>query len=77
MPDFLGTDIKKLYGGIFKFFQTECIHKVLEDTGMDPCNVLPPATRVEANLGIYNNGPKSNIDWLNSYVSSIGVILYL
>ena len=42
VSEFLGIDIKTLDDGGFQFCQTGLIRKVLEATGMDHCNGLPP-----------------------------------
>ena len=77
MSKFLGIDIKALDYGGFQFFQTGLIRKVLEATGVGNSNGFPAPTKVDAPLGIDSNGSGANIDWPNSYVSSIGMMLYL
>ena len=37
MYNLLGIDIKKLDDGVFQFYKTELVRKVLEYTGMDNC----------------------------------------
>ena len=66
MYEFLGTDIKTLDNGGFQFYQTGLIHKVLEATGMEHCNVLPTSTKVEAPLVTDENGYDANKYWTNS-----------
>ena len=77
MSEFLCIDIKKLDDGGFQFCQTALIRKVLEATGMDHCNGLPTPTKVEALLGKYTNSYEVKRYWTNSYVSVIGMMLYL
>ena len=77
MSEFLGIVIKTLDDGVFQFFQTVLIRKVLEATGMDHCNGLPTPTKVEAPLGTDVNGSEANRDWPNSYAYVIGMMLYL
>ena len=66
-----------LDNGGFQFCQTGLIRKVLEFTGMEDCNGLRTPTKVEAPLGIDVNGSEDDRDWLNSYDSVIGMMLYL
>ena len=44
--NFLGIYTKTLYNGVFKFYQTGLIHKVLESTNMDHFDWLPTPTKV-------------------------------
>ena len=44
---------------------------------MEHCNIFPTPTNVEAVLGIDANGYEAQRDWPNSYVSVIGIVLYL
>ena len=44
---------------------------------MEHCNGLPTSAKVESPLGTYANGSEANRDWPNSYVSVIGMVLYL
>ena len=46
----------------------------LESKGFEHYNVLPTPTKVEASLGIDENGPGDNRYWPNSYVSVVGMI---
>ena len=62
MSDLLGIDIKKLYDGRFKFFQTGLICKFLEATGMEHCNGFPTLTKVEAPLVIDANCSEAKRD---------------
>ena len=77
MSDFLGIDIKTLDDGLFHFFQTRLMHKVLEATGMEHFNGLPATTKVEAPLGTNTNGSEAKRYWTNSYAYVIGMMLYL
>ena len=77
MSEFLGIDIKTLDNGGFQFCQTGLIRKVLEAIVMEYCNGLPTPTKVEAPLGTYANGSEAKRDWPDSYVSVIGMMLYL
>ena len=77
VSEILGIYIKTLDDGVFQFFQTVLIHKVLEATGVDHCNGLPTPTKVEAHLGIYDNSSEAKRDWPNSYASVIGIMLYM
>ena len=56
MSEFLYIDIKTLENGIFKFYQTGLICKVLEVTGMGRGNFFPTLTKFEAPLGTDENG---------------------
>ena len=51
MSELLGIDIKTLDDGVFQFFQTGLIRKVLEAIGIEDCNGFPTPTKVEAPLG--------------------------
>ena len=44
---------------------------------MEHCNGLPTPTKVEAPLVTDMNGSEAKRDWHKSYVSVIGMILYL
>ena len=77
VSELFGIDIKTLDDGGFQFYQTGLIHKVLEDKGMGHCNGFPTPTKVEAPLGIDENGYEDKRYWTNSYASVIGMILYL
>ena len=77
MSEFLGIDIKTLDDGGFQFFQTGLIHKFLEATGIENCNVFPTPTKVAAPLGTDANGSEAKKDWPNSYASVIAMMLYL
>ena len=44
---------------------------------MEHSNGLPTPTKVEGPLGIDVKGSEAKKDWLNSYVSVIGMMLYL
>ena len=77
MSEFLGIDIKTLYYYGYQCCKTGLILKVLEDTGMERCNGLSTPTKVEAPLGGKVNGSEDKRDWTNSYVSVIGIMLYL
>ena len=44
---------------------------------MEHCNGFPIPTMVKAYLGTDANGSETKIDWLNSYASVIGLLLYL
>ena len=72
--EFLGIDTKTLDDGIFQFFQTELICKVLEATGMGHCNGFPTPTKVEAPLRTEANGSEDKIYWTNSYDSVIEIM---
>ena len=56
VSEFLGIDIKTLDYGVFQFYQTGLIRKVLEATGMEHCNGLPTPIKVESPLGTDGNG---------------------
>ena len=66
MSYLLDIDTKTLDGGVFHFYQTVLICKVLEATGMNHCNGLPTPTKVEAPLGTDANVSKTKRDWPNS-----------
>ena len=72
--EYLDTDIRKLYGGGFQFYETVLVCKVLEATGMEHCNWLTITTNVEASNGINKNGSEANIYWTNSYDSVLGMV---
>ena len=57
MSELLFIDIKTLNGGVFQFYQTVLILKLLEATGMDHCNGFTTPTKVEAPLGTDSNCP--------------------
>ena len=75
--EFLGIDTKTLDDGVFQFFQTELICKVLEATGMGHCNGFPTPTKAEATLGKYEKVFEADRYCPNSYASVIGMMLYL
>ena len=77
VSEFLGIDIKTLDDGVFQFFQTVLIRKVLEATGIEYCNRLPTTTKVEAPIGTDANGYEAKRYCPNSYDSVIGMMLYL
>ena len=77
MSEFLGIDIKTLYGSGSQFCQTGLIQKVSEATWMEDCNGFPTPANFEEPLGTYDNGSEAKIDWHNSYASVIGMMLYL
>ena len=77
VSELLVIDIKTLDDGEFQFYQTELIRKVSEFTGMEHCNGLLTPTKVEAPLGIDTYGYEDKRYWPNSYVSVIGMLLYL
>ena len=77
VSEFLCIDIKTLDDGLFQFCQTVLIHKVLEATGMEHCNMFSTPTKVEVPLGTDANGSEAKRDWLNSYASVIRMMLYL
>ena len=55
----------------------ECLSSWVLISDMEHCNVLPTPTKVEAPLGTYANGSEAKRDWPDSYVSVIGMMLYL
>ena len=63
--------------GVFQFYQARLIRKVLENTGMEHRFWFPTPTKVEAPLGTYDNGYEAKIYFPDSYVSVIGMMLYL
>ena len=65
MSEFLGIDIKTLHDGVFQFFQTGLIRKLLEATGMEHCIGFPTPTNFEAPLGTNENGSEDKRDWRN------------
>ena len=77
MSEFLGIDIKTLDNDGFQFCQTGLIRKVIESTGMENSNGLPTTTKVDAPIGTDANIYEAKRDWPNSYVSVIGMMLYL
>ena len=77
MYELLGIDINMLDHGIFYFYQTGLIRKVLEYIGMDHCNGLPTPTKVQVPLGTDKNVSEAKRDFPNSYASVIGMMLYL
>ena len=77
MSEILSIGIKTLYDGGFQFYQTELIRKVSESTDVEHCNGLPKPTIDEAPLGTDENNSEAKRDWINSYTSVIGMMLYL
>ena len=77
MSKLLGIDIKTLNDGGFQFYQTGLIRKVLDNTGMEHCNILPTSTKVESPPVTDVDGSEAKRDCTNSYDSVIGMILYL
>ena len=75
--DFLGINIKELDGGVFKFYQTGLIQKIFQATGMEHFNGFPKLTKVESNLGTYENGTEVKRYCPNSYSSVIVMMFYL
>ena len=65
VSEFLGIDIKALDDGVFQFFQTGLIRKVLEAKWMEHGNGLPTPTKVEAPLGTDANGSEAKRNWTN------------
>ena len=65
VSELLGIDIKTFDDGVFKFYQTVLIRKVLEATGMEHCNGLPTPTKVEEHFRRYTNGSEAKRDWPN------------
>ena len=53
VSDFLVIYTKILDNGIFQFYLTRQIRKVLKPTGMEHYNGVPISTKVEENLGTY------------------------
>ena len=77
MSELLGIDIKKLDYGVFQFYQTVLIQKLLEATCMDYFNGVQTPIKVDVPIGTDNNGYEAKRDWTNSYDSVIGMMLYL
>ena len=77
VSEFLGININILCDGVFQFYQTGLIWKVLEITGMQDCNDFPRINKFEEPIGIGENGLEDKIYWKIYYVYVIGMILYL
>ena len=77
MSELLGIYIKTLDDGVFQFYQTLLIRKVLEATGLEHCNGSTTITKVESTLGTDDSSSEGKIDCPNSYSSFIGMMLYL
>ena len=51
VSELLGIDTKTFDDGVFQFYQTGLVHKVLEATWMEHYNGFPKLTNVEEPLG--------------------------
>ena len=63
VSELLCIDIKTLDDGGFQFYQTGLIQKLLEAAGTEHYNWLTTPTKVEAPLGIYENGSEAKRYW--------------
>ena len=77
MSEFLDIDINTSADCRFQFYQTGLVRKVLGATEMEHFNVFLTPTEVEAHILTDSNGYEAKIDWPNSFVSVIGMMLYL